>query len=467
MPSIKGQTRSGLNPVEVDSPNARTVDEGTYGSLSGLDTGRTVAKETSILQIVPDFTQPRRVIPSVVRQAWDGNPETTGRLIEAWIRAFADEAQIEFDDAIKIVDTLLAGHQIDEDEAYQDSSGAERRLGVIGESLMAVVELAASIRRDKLINSITISPLEPNQIPGRGLYRIETGERRWLAYHLLYTMVSSREYAKIPAQIVNQSSVWKQAVENASRRPLTAIGKARQLAILVMDLYREQGYTFEPYEAFEHDRHYYAQVADGNREFRIPRGRGEEILNAMGLKDPQYLGQFRALLRIPDEMWTAADDYGWTEGYIRQQVQDVRQQVAYTSTIVEVSPDVPPARSAPDTSWINAMHTGADNPTEEHIPTHRPTPTRAQVVQSSAAPSQPRTVPASTNGAGGHNERAERSLEAYRAGLDIISEMDGQLANMRDQAADLTPRDAGQLANDLQKHNNRVTAFMQLLRNKR
>ena len=65
------------------------------------------------------------------------------------------------------------------------------------------------------------------------------------------------------------------------------------------------------------DRAFYAQVADG-AVFRVPRGQGEVLIGALGLKNPAQLRQYRALLDLPDEVWTIADDLDWAEGYIRE-----------------------------------------------------------------------------------------------------------------------------------------------------
>ena len=88
-----------------------------------------------------------------------------------------------------------------------------------------------------------------------------------------------------------------------------------------MDLLRERGYTFRDFdEVLEKggsEREYYAQVADGH-EFRVPRGEGERLMNAMGLKSPTQLRQYRALLRLDDAHWQEADDGNLGEGEIRR-----------------------------------------------------------------------------------------------------------------------------------------------------
>jgi hypothetical protein len=138
---------------------------------------------------------------------------------------------------------------------------------------------------------------------------------------LLNSYFPDEGWTKIPAQMVDEVSVWRQASENNARADLNAIGKARQLAILLMDLLGERGYEFfaldEIIEAGSSEREYYAQVSDGE-EFRVPRGEGERLLNAMGLKNPTQIRQYRRLLRMSDDLWQQADDKNWTEGEIRK-----------------------------------------------------------------------------------------------------------------------------------------------------
>jgi hypothetical protein len=122
--------------------------------------------------------------------------------------------------------------------------------------------------------------------------------------------------------VVDTPNVWRQAAENNARDNLNVIGKARQLAILMMDLLvEESSFEFHPFSAFENEREYYAQVADG-RVYPIPDGKTELLLSAMGLKNPVQIRQIRKALRLPDEIWRVADDENWTEGKLRKYIPD-------------------------------------------------------------------------------------------------------------------------------------------------
>src|SRR5690606_25072022 len=135
------------------------------------------------------------------------------------------------------------------------------RFGPLEAALMKVIELAASIYQEGLLNPISLVRY------GEDRFLLETGERRWLAYHLLHHYAPDDgkrdQWAKIPAQFVDGVDVWRQAAENSMRADLNAISKARQYAILLMALEQEiNGSRFESYQdliaAGGTDRAYYA-----------------------------------------------------------------------------------------------------------------------------------------------------------------------------------------------------------------
>ncbi len=267
-----------------------------------------VAKPISIFDIIPDHLQPRRAVPASVRKQadWQIAASDTNRLFQVWIEMVEAELQTPFD-----IHERLA---LSSDSESADNA---RQQHPIEMSLLRVVELAGSIQRDGLTNPVTV-------VRGTDGFRLETGERRWLAYHLLYhyTRDGNQNWEKIPARTVETKSVWRQAFENNARDDLNAIGRARQLALLLMDLYSRDGHVFKVMDEFGHEREYYAQVGDGqksNREsYRVPYGKSDLILAAMGLRNRVQIRQYRALLRLNNELWEFADERNLTEGEIRK-----------------------------------------------------------------------------------------------------------------------------------------------------
>ena len=112
--------------------------------------------------------------------------------------------------------------------------------------------------------------------------------------------------------------MWRQAAENGARENLNAISRARQLARLIMELYREMGHDFAPYRIpyGECDQIYFAQVADGET-YPFPPGTKDRLIAFMGVKSHVQLRQYRALLRVPPEVWVQADDENWPEARLR------------------------------------------------------------------------------------------------------------------------------------------------------
>jgi ParB-like chromosome segregation protein Spo0J len=276
-----------------------------FGSIADVDAGRQVARPINIFEIYPDPLQPRRAVPSSVRSHWDGRPSTTAALFSHWHLLAKDERGQDF----SLEPYVLAAEDVQRPE----------KIGPVDLALMDVAELAANIRSGGLINPVTV-------VRAQQSYRLETGERRWLAYHLLYLMFENEQdtWGRIPARVVEEFSVWRQAGENNARENLNAISKARQLALLIMNLYERQGVRFASYDEMvqpgESDRMFYSQVGEGqgSNARPIPYGSGELILNAMGFKQPSQIRECRDLLRLPDEVWQIADDLHWTQGKIRE-----------------------------------------------------------------------------------------------------------------------------------------------------
>lgn len=300
--NARNPLQDGLDPAAVDA----AIYGGGQGSLSDLE-GRMVARPTPIMEIGADVRQPRRAIPASVRLYWDGNPATVPSLLRQWEQVAAGAAGKALDVASLLV---------------SDGEGLDvEALPPVAAELAALARLAASIDQDGLINPITVI-----ELGGRLL--IESGERRWLAYHLL-RLYQGERWDKIPAtRSDGRDSVWRQATENTARRALNAIGMARQLALLIMaarDAVEAEGLsTYQAYEEIvrDCDRAFYAQVADGNRH-RIPKGYAEKIQASMGLSESQ-LAQYRTLLRLTDDeaindaLWLRADVENWPEKWLRQ-----------------------------------------------------------------------------------------------------------------------------------------------------
>lgn len=293
------------NPFEQDE--LRAFDAQTYGAVPDVpDSGRIIARPIQLESVYPDLRQPRRVIPASVRAGWDGDPIEMPTLLGNWHLIVEHKLGRELD-----LPNLLAG--VDLEIKTEDP---------IVEQYFEVLRLAASIHADGLQNPIRV-------VRSGAQYRIESGERRWVAYWLLYLFVAT-DYSAIPAVESARMDVWAQAAENGARAPLNAIQMARQLALLVMDMYEgDKDAQFDDYQTLvlpgECDRKFYAQVGDGTA-YPIRRGFGERVLQVTGLKSRHQISQYRALLNIPDALWDKADEQNWTEFAIREYAASIKPE---------------------------------------------------------------------------------------------------------------------------------------------
>lgn len=330
-----------MSAFDTGGSSLQEVADEIYGaSAPGITTARIVASAVEIHSIWADRAQPRRAVPASLRLHWNGDPADVPDLLGKWYAVATELAGVELD----IVAMLKGeGEGIASDNTHS-----------LFADFVDLVRLAQSINRDGLMNPITV-------VESDNRWVIESGERRWLAYHLL-AMYLGEAWGKIPAQKSDgRDYVWRQAAENTARRTLNAISMARQLALLIMAA-RDGSHYFafdEVVGAGDCDRRFYAQVADGNTH-RIPRGMGERIQAAMGLGMEQ-LSQYRSLLRLTDDeevndaLWVRADIENWPENTLRQirtltavKVREVIQQEDWsldmlrkmldTLTPVKVSP---------------------------------------------------------------------------------------------------------------------------------
>ncbi|MBC7810225.1 MAG: ParB N-terminal domain-containing protein [Burkholderiales bacterium] len=206
------------------------------------------------------------------------------------------------------VDSLLEGDvEVDENgESVGDTFAALASPNhPIEASLLYLTELAANIRQHGLINPITV-------VHRNGVYYLETGERRWLAYHLLHLHYPNEGWDKMPAQVVNKIDRFRQASENMQRNDLNMVARARQYALLLMELLPDV--HFEPHDQVQSDRAFYAQALD----HRVPRGKMEVLLGAFGLTSRTTFDSYRKVLSVTDEQWIAADDENWPEAAFRE-----------------------------------------------------------------------------------------------------------------------------------------------------
>jgi len=318
---------AGDDPFAEERSPESVADEIFGGGTAApeLDTGRMVAQPVDIMHIWPDRKQPRRAVPLEVGGQWDGDPQYVAGVLADWHLA-AEHAM---------------GGTIETTFLLRGTDSEFKSEEPVAAGYLDLVGLASSILNDGLHNPISV-------VKRGSRYLIESGERRWLAYHLL-DIYAGEKYATIPAHLKKQADVWAQAAENGARHPLNAISMARQLALLVMDMYaHEDGVNFGEFENVvlpgECDRKYYAQALT----HRIKRGFGSRVRAVTGLKSDSQVAQYRMLLTISDELWIEADEKNWTEFKIREESLRIRRPIPRdTFTGVKVSEEKTPTPTLP------------------------------------------------------------------------------------------------------------------------
>jgi hypothetical protein len=313
-----------------DAPSLEDSSDAIFGISQFPVTPTIKVKFVDIASIYPDPVQPRRAIPSELRERWNIHDHSYEDLIALWFTYMGSD----FDLDAYLLDGNTERSQIDGNN--QPLLPDFEPVDAVQTSFIRLLELASSILREGLTNPITISRTQSG-------YMVETGERRWLAYHLLnvyFEDAGEQDWSKIPARVIPERSVWRQATENNIRQNLNAVSRARQLAILLMDIHGWE--NFRPIEAFENEQDFYAQVGDG-REWQIPRDKTELLLKAMGLNNQTQLRQYRTILRVDPMLWKIADDNDWTENAIREASRlssdALNKQLQTDKSVTTVTPD--------------------------------------------------------------------------------------------------------------------------------
>ncbi|MCY4246332.1 MAG: ParB N-terminal domain-containing protein, partial [Chloroflexi bacterium] len=230
------------NPNSLDPKTADAIGFGLGDlalEIAAADSDFQAIEAVSIHEIYPNPIQPRYSIPHDLTDIFALQPASVVDILERWILEIQHEPGKQAFDIVAYLrgQTTDRGALAETDESPLADDDLPTSTKVA--ALMKLIDLAASIRRDGLSNPISL-------MHHGDRYEIETGERRWLAYHILYWKFGDGDkrpdgsivnWSRIPARIVNRVDVWRQASENNARDNLNAISRARQLSLLLMDLH--------------------------------------------------------------------------------------------------------------------------------------------------------------------------------------------------------------------------------------
>lgn len=286
----------GIDPAANPAAASARIQAGLSLLSPESDFGPSEPNLLDINLIRPDPVQPRRAMPAALRLEWcSGSP--LGPLFAEWEQdAASDLHRFEIDpDWRSWIDGSVEPPLDDLDPLPLQANTRQ---------YLDLIRLAVSIHQIGLEVPITVYPVEG------GLYRLQAGERRVLAFHAL-TLFSFAGYEVIPAIIRERYDPFRQAAENGVRQDLNAIGMARQLALLLFALH-----GFDPFHAEDSQQAGQSWYA-GAAELRVPHGKAAAVANVMGLPNIRMVQLYRQLLLLPAPVWNWADQFNWTEGRIR------------------------------------------------------------------------------------------------------------------------------------------------------
>lgn len=273
-------------------PKAKTEPPPTEPAASTIEPKNPTAPPAqltaNIVYVFPDVTQPRRAVPTAARIHWNGKPDGTISLFEGWIA----EASAESGQPIDVLKETYK-RIIDQDPTEMP----DEQVKPIERALLRVVRLAASVANDGLEYPIIVTPRADDT------YQIGDGERRWLAFHLLYYFTEDQQWLFIPIKVDDKFDRFDQATSNLNREDLNMVARARQYSLLMMELLPAK-HRFTPYDYFANDRDFYAQVID----LDAPDGTIQRLLNACGVSNRASLSVYRQVLQLPQEQWQIADE---------------------------------------------------------------------------------------------------------------------------------------------------------------
>lgn len=256
-------TQTGEN---IETPTAETTEQ--RQPASRIQVNRQSTYSILISAVRPDRYQARHVLPRQLR-----GPFFEGRL--DWRTAASQWIELARKDK-------LVRNELDE-----------------------LMQLGRSLDQDGQIKPITGSFKKDEN--GQQIFQILTGERRFWAAAIRSVMAGEEEEPLVLALVDEEPTVRKQILENITHKPLTAIGKARAIARIILE---EESIYPEPGES--EDAYFQKMFA-----VKTTAETAQLIEETLGISQYQYY-RFRKLLELPLNLQYMADQADIPEGILRQ-----------------------------------------------------------------------------------------------------------------------------------------------------
>ena len=180
-----------------------------------------------------------------------------------------------------------------------------RKDKLVRNELDELMQLGRSLDQDGQIKPIT-GNFEKDE-NGQQFFKILTGERRFWATVIRSVMAEDEEEPLVLALVDDDPTVRKQILENITHKPLTAIGKARAIARIIL----EEAKVFP--QPGESEDIYFQKMF----EIKTTAETAQLIEETLGISQYQYY-RFRKLLELPLSLQYMADQADIPEGILRQ-----------------------------------------------------------------------------------------------------------------------------------------------------
>lgn len=220
-------------------------------------------------KMVPDRYQPRRLLPSILREKFYRGYTSCYEAAAEWIELSKSDRGM----AGEIERLLQMGETLDEHGQIKPITGSWQLMG-----------------------------------SGEYLFKIETGERRFWAACLNYVKNGQNVEPWLRIEEVKNPTRQRQVLENRHAEPPSAIEQACEVAALIL---AEKG--IQPSPDLTDDYDYFRSAKDG----RMPVGLWDRLIPIMQLTRPRMV-QLLNLLQLPSRLLDMADRYRIPERVLRE-----------------------------------------------------------------------------------------------------------------------------------------------------
>lgn len=219
-------------------------------------------------QMMPDRFQPRRLLPSSIRNPFFNGTIDCYQAAERWLTLARQDASYQ-----SVIDRLTA--------------------------------MGGSFEEHGQIKPVTGTW---SNVKSRYVFVIETGERRFWAACLQVVLHKSKDEPQIRVEVIQKPTRQRQVLENRHAEQPSAVSQACEVASLIL---AELNMTPDPNQNDEFD--YFRQA----RLQRMPVGLWDKIMPVMQLTRPRMV-QLLNILQLPTPLLELSDRYRLPERVLRE-----------------------------------------------------------------------------------------------------------------------------------------------------